>query len=47
MTTLKKLRVDYYTNSCLLDYNYFNKNDQMIAIDLSKSQAFEADAKAI
>ena len=33
--------------SCLLDYNYFNKYYKMIAIDLSKEQALDADPKAI
>ena len=27
---------DDYTTGCLLDYNYFNNHDKMIAIDLSK-----------
>ena len=27
---------DDYTTGCLLDYNYFNKDYKMIAIDLSK-----------
>ena len=27
---------DDYTNSCLLDYNYFNKYYKLIVIDLSK-----------
>ena len=27
---------DDYTTGCLLDYNYFNNYDKMIAIDLSK-----------
>ena len=27
---------DDYPTCCLLDYNYFNKNDKVIAIDLSK-----------
>ena len=37
---------DDYTTSCLLDY-YFNKHYKMIAIDLSKQQALDADPKAI
>ena len=32
---------------CLLDYNHFNKYCKMIAIDLSKQQALDADAKGI
>ena len=35
------------TTGCLLDYYYFNKNYKMIAIDLSKQQALDADSKAI
>ena len=38
---------DDYTGGCLLDYNYFNNYYQMIAIDLSKQQALDADPKAI
>ena len=36
-----------YTTSCLLDYKYFIKHYKMIAIDLSKQQALDADPKAI
>ena len=36
-----------YTTGCLLDYNYFNNYYKMIAIDLSKQQALDADPKAI
>ena len=32
---------------CLLDYNYFKKYYKVIAIDLSKQQALDADPKAI
>ena len=38
---------DDYTTGCLLDYNYFKKYYKMIAICLSKQQAFDADPKAI
>ena len=38
---------DEYTTSCLLDYSYFKKHYKMIAIDLSKQQALDADPKAI
>ena len=38
---------DDYTVGCLLDYNYFKRCYQMIAIDLSKQQAFDADPRAI
>ena len=37
---------DNYTTGCLLDYTYFKKY-KMIAIDLSKQQALDADPKAI
>ena len=36
---------DDYTNVCLLDYNYFNNYFKMIAIDLSKQQALNADLR--
>ena len=36
-----------YTTGCLLEYNYFNNYDKMIAVDLSKQQAVDADPKAI
>ena len=35
------------TSFCLLDYTYFNNCYQMIATDLSRQQAFDADSKAI
>ena len=38
---------DDYTAGYLLDYNYFKKYYKMIAIDLSKQQALDADPKAI
>ena len=38
---------DDYTTSCPLDYNYFKKYYKMIAIDLTKQQALDADPKAI
>ena len=37
---------DYYTTSCLLDYPYINDTYKMIAIDLSKQQALDADPRA-
>ena len=37
---------DDYTTGCLLDYTYFKNYYKMIAIDLSKEQALEADPKA-
>ena len=38
---------DDYTTGCLLDYPYFKENYKMIAIDLSKQQALDADPRAI
>ena len=38
---------DDYTTGCLLDYNYLNKHYKMIAIDISKQKALEADPKGI
>ena len=38
---------DDYTTGCLLDYIYFKKYYKMIAVDLSKQQALDADSKAI
>ena len=38
---------DYYCTGCLLDYNYFSKYYEMIAIDLSKQRALAAGPKAM
>ena len=38
---------DDYTTGCLLNYPYFRENYKMIAIDLSKQQALDADLRAI
>ena len=38
---------DDYTTGCLLDYIYFKNYYKMIAVDLSKQQALDADPKAI
>ena len=40
-------RGDDYTTGCLLDYTYFKKYHKIIAVDLSKQQALDADPKAI
>ena len=37
---------DGYTTGCLLDYSYFEKYYKMMAVDLSKQQALDADPKA-
>ena len=36
-----------YTTPCLTDYSYFKENYNMIAIELSKQQALDADPKAM
>ena len=38
---------DDYTTGCLLDYSYFADSYKMIAVDLSKQQALDADPRAI
>ena len=38
---------DYQTTDCLLNYPYFKENYKMIAIDLSKQQALDADPRAL
>ena len=38
---------DVYTTGCLLDYIYFKKFYKIIAVDISKQQALDADPKAI
>ena len=38
---------DDYTTGCLLDYSYFGNTYKMIAVDLSKQQALDADPRAI
>ena len=38
---------DDYTTGCLLDYSCFKDHYKMIAIDLSKQQALDADPRAI
>ena len=38
---------DDYTTVCLLDYPYFADTCKMIAVDLSKQQALDADPRAI
>ena len=38
---------DNYATGCLLDYNYFKKNYQLIAVDLSKQRELDADPRPI
>ena len=44
--TYENIRDDYATG-CLLDYSYFVDTFKMIAVDLSKQQALDADPRAI
>ena len=36
-----------YTTGCLLNYAYFKDNCRLIAVDLSKQKALDADPRAI
>ena len=38
---------DDYTTTSLLDYSYFRKNYRLLAADLSKQKALDADSRAI
>ena len=38
---------DDYTTGCLLDYAYFKHNYRLIAVDLNKQKALDADPKVI
>ena len=38
---------DDCTTGCLLDYAYFKDNYRLIAVDLSKQKALDADPRAI
>ena len=38
---------DDYTTGCLLDFVYFEKSYRLIAVDLSKQKALDADSRAI
>ena len=47
---IRKIAIDKgddHTTGCLLDYCNFKENYKMIAIDLSKQQALNADPRAI
>ena len=43
----KNRQGDDYTTGCLLDYNYFKKYYKLMAMNLSKQQALDANPKAI
>ena len=38
---------DNYTTDYLLDFDYFEKNYRIIAVDLSKQKALDADSRAM
>ena len=38
---------DDYTTGCLLDFAYFEKSYRLIAVDLSKQKALDANPRAI
>ena len=38
---------DDCTTGCLLDFAYFKKNYKLVAVDLSKQKALDADSRAI
>ena len=38
---------DDHPTGCLLDFAYFEKNYRLIAVDLSKQKALDADSRAI
>ena len=38
---------DDYTTGCLLDFSYFKKNYRLVAADLSKQKALDADSTVI
>ena len=49
MKTLRKIAIgqgDDYTTGCLLAYSYFKDSYKVIAVDLSKQQALDADPRA-
>ena len=50
LESIRKIAIgqgDDYTTGCLLDYPYFANTYKMIAVDLSKQQALDADPRAI
>ena len=50
ITKVRKVSAGYgddYTTGCLLDYAYFKDNYRLIAVDLSKQKASDADLTAI
>ena len=47
ITKISTGKGDDYTTGCLLDFDYFEKNYRIIAADLSKQKALDADSRAI
>ena len=47
MRKISRGQGDNYTTGCLLDFAYFEKNYRLIAADLSKQKALDADSRAI
>ena len=43
---LEKYQLDHYTIGCLLDCSYFEKNYRLVAADLRKQKALDADSRA-
>ena len=46
MKTFATGQLDDYTTGCLLDYPYSKDTYKMMAVDLSKQQALDADPRA-
>ena len=44
---MKSEKGDDYTSGCLLDFAYFEKNYKLIAVDLSKQKALDADSRTM
>ena len=44
---IRKTATDDYTAGCLLDFAYFKNSCRLIAADLSKQKALDADSRAI
>ena len=44
---IRKISTGQGTAGCLLDFAYFEKNYRLIAVDLSKQKALDAESRAI
>ena len=47
ITKISTEQVDDYTTGCLFDFVYFEKNYRLIAADLSKQKALDADQEQL